>query len=88
MAGCLSFSLNREQETAPADVKGYMYAEASKKIRHSYEDKNDLQQDTGLTLYHAGSRHHTRSTREGKGLSAIAVTFISPDGGSRLGGRL
>ena len=45
MAEWLSFSLDPEQETAPGGVKGY--AEAGGKIRHPYEAKNDLQQDTG-----------------------------------------
>ena len=67
MAEWLSFSLDPEQETAPGGIKGY--AEAGEKIRHPYEGKNDLQQDTIVQVI-PGSRHHTRTTREGKGLSA------------------
>ena len=71
----LSFSLDPEQETAPGGVNGY--AEAGGKIRHPYEGKNDLQQDTGSKLYQATLRLQEKA----RGCQ-LAVTFISPHGGS------
>ena len=60
------------------DVKGY--AEASKKIRHPYEDKNDLKQDTGSKLYQ--SLGTTLGLQEKARDCQPEVTFISPHGGS------
>ena len=78
MAEWLSFSLDPEQETAPGGVKGY--AEAGGKIRHPYEAKNDLQQDTGSKLYH-GLGTTLRLQEKARGCQ-LALTFISPHGGS------
>ena len=80
MAEWLSFSLDPEQETAPGDVKGY--AEASKKIRHPYEGKNDLQQDTGSKLDQSLCTTLAIGLQEKARGCQPEVTFISPHGGS------